>query len=182
MLRKASPERVRSRVREEEAEEEVGRNLSCDAAWLPPPASFLNETLPTYSYAEHELILKHESTASTKKETSLARRAAGHFGRIFLGKFNGGRRRTCSLFLNALRRRAFRPRFLLFGYQLNRKMSLPVRVQALEAVFFDQRGLVSPRELPKLMLEFSCLLFFSVFFSRSQNLECALLRAAFIFS
>ena len=89
MLRKASPERVRSRVREEEAEEEVGRNLSCDAAWLPPPASFLNETLPTYSYAEHELILKHESTASTKKETSLARRAAGHFGRIFLGKFNG---------------------------------------------------------------------------------------------
>ena len=92
MLRKASPERVRSKVREEveaEKEEEVGRNLSGgDAAWLwlllllPPAASFANVTLPMYSYAEQELIEKHNSTGSTKEESSLERDAEGH-GRIF---------------------------------------------------------------------------------------------------
>ena len=81
MLRKASPERVRSRVRDED---EAGRSLSGNAAWLLlllSPASFA-KALPIYSYSEHELILKHDSTASTMKERNLERHAEGH-GCIF---------------------------------------------------------------------------------------------------
>ena len=100
VLRNASPERVRSRVRDEDGEEkELSRGGDNDATWLLP-ASFEKVTLPIYSYAQQELVANISSAASTKGEKrNLERRNAEGHDRIFSRRLrknaaavDGGRR------------------------------------------------------------------------------------------